>query len=306
MPNLVSSQQTGDFGEAYVKAVIETGWGCLFAPFQDRDRFGIDGTVVDVVNNIIKPLQYNVQIKTSSTFGSRNNRQFRAPVEQKHLDYWQQLNIPVVLVCVDAIPPTCAYWHFIRPGDKLPIYVSRQKIFGPGSRDAIVGVVRKALAKSPVVEVPGRMLDVPLHNGLRNTAKAYYKRLKMETWLNPTYGRVSFSWKGWRHITRKKRSTRKIALTMLLLPSLPEILKCPIQHVSSRELDPVYKGNQVVSRTLLVFEPMLKLTQRADARVRLVLERDILYRRDWATTDPRYNLLGQVCSFYSFSELPTK
>jgi len=305
MPKSTVSQRTGDFGENHVQTIVETGWGCLFISYGGRDRAAIDGKVIDVVNGVVKPLEFNIQVKTGD-FGNRHSNEFAAPVKLDHLEHWQQLNVPVVLVCVDTKPPTKAYWRLIRPRDTLPLSVSRRNLFGPGSRNVIVGAIRKALKQDSITPIQGRVLDVPLQSSVRIACKNYYKELKCRTIIHPTYGRINLTWKGWRHITRRKRSTRKIAVSLLLLPSLPEILRSSIQPVNSRELPSLRRSGHILSRTLLVFEAMLKLSHRGDARVRIIIERDILFSKDWATTDPKYNRRIQMCRFYSLSELPTK
>jgi len=304
MPKSSKSQRTGDFGENYVQAIVETGWRCLYISHGRRDRAAIDGTVIDVVDGEVKPLQFNIQVKASD-FGKRSSSEFRAPIKQDHLNLWKNLNIPVVLVCVDKNPPTIAYWKIIRSNDELPILMSRKHVFGPGSRNTIVGAVKKVLKQHNIEPIQGKVLDVPLQNSIRKACKNYYLELKKRDIAHPIYGPISFTWKGWRHITRKKRSTRKIAVSLLLLPSLPKIVESSLLPVGSRELPPLHRHGHIFSRTLLVFEAILKLTHRGNARVRMVIERDILFRADWATTDPDYNRRFQICRFYSLSELPT-
>lgn len=306
MPQSTSSQATGDFGETYVRTIIETGWRCLLIPHWGRDRFGIDGMVIDVVNGEIQPFQFNVQIKTGNFTGRKRSAEFLAPVHSEHLLFWKQLNVPVVLVCVDTTPPTTAYWRLIAAGDTLPVYMSRRKILGPGSRDGVIGAVRKVVNQNQDFAIDGKVLNLPLQSGVRNIAKAYYRKLKSELHCHPTYGPMKFTWRGWRHITRKKRSIKKIAHALQLLPSVPEIIRSAINPVSSRELDPVEKGNYTLSRTLLVFEPTIKISHRADARIRLVIERDTIFPKDWATTDPKDSRRVQVCRFLSLSEIPQK
>jgi hypothetical protein len=297
---------TGDFGESYTRTVVETGWRCLYIPHGNRDRCGIDATVIDVLNGRVQPLQFSVQVKTGKFRNIRDSHLFRAPVSSEDLAFWRELETPIILVCVDTNPPTTAYWHLIRPDTKMPLQLSKRKVFGPGSRDAVVGAIRKAINRNKEITLRGRTLSVRLNSGIRGAAKECYRRLKSESHNHPTYGPITFTWKGWRHITRKKRLTRKIAQALLLLPTVPEILNSPIQPKDSRELEPVRRGKRIFSRTLLVFEPTITLKHRSDARVRLVIERDTVFPEDWATTDPSDRRRVQICRFYSLSELPPK
>ncbi len=261
---------SGRHGERYVEEIVES-WGCAYTRNTGGDGYGLDGYVLDRISCKRRPLQYRVQVKTTKRkFGSRASETFRAPInDPQFLKFWKDVGL-CLLVFVEKEPSEVAYWHVVRKNDTLPLYVSRHNVFGPDSRDNIVAELRKERKQQSLAVVSGgEILDLPLTKSIQKEARECYRRLKRSVYQHPTLGRIVLTWKAWRHITRNKRTSRRIRISWLFLPCLPAILTSQIRPVYSRNLGPVLRGNEVYHRTLLVFEALVIMRQGGDARVQV-------------------------------------
>lgn len=300
---LTDREEKGQFGEDYVTQIIRTGWRAFVQKLEGRNDRGIDLVVQDATPNHLTGLQFNVQVKTSDFNVRLPGESFPAPVDREHLDMWRACNVPVVLVCVDEGPPPVAYWRLITPGDGVRgIRVFRRNVFGPASRDAVVAAIRRT-GPQALAPVRGEILDYPLNKGVRNAAKDYYRQLMRIPFSNSSIGPIEFTWKGWRHMTRQGRSMWKIRSSLLLLPSVRNILDGAIYPKKFRSLDPLARGNKILHRTLLVFERITTFDHRVPTWLQVVIEAQAVIPTDWALTlpnDPRRELRYK---FLNLSEL---
>jgi hypothetical protein len=301
MPQLGEQEELGSFGVDYVRSVIQNGWRGRFITFQGTDDRGIDGTVVDLHRAAATGLRFDVQVKTSRT--KFRGETFVAPIERKHLELYRASNIPTLIICVDATPPVTAFWNVVDRGKtEARIVISRREVFGPASRPAVIGAIKEVFPER-VTAARGELLEFPLHRGIRDTAKAYYRRLMHSPLMTRAFGPVEFTWKGWRHITRRARSSSKIPASFLLLPCVGTVLDgCPFP-THRRPLENHRNGSAEEYRTLLTFQGVVTFAHRAPAWVRVVIEFHARLPADWTSSppdDPRRKL---VYRFLSLSEL---
>lgn len=287
-PQVTESQKKGHLGEEYVKWVVEQGWGAIAQPFQGFSDRGYDFTVLDVRGRRMNSFQFNIQVKTRD-FSTFPGSVFPAPVDKKHIELWRDSNVPVVLVCVDVRSgQPVAYWEIIRPGEDVErIFINRRNIFGPGSRASVIGELRRLLRK-PDPPIDGELLRFPVQGSIRQVAKEYYRReLIGKPVMNPAFGRIEFTWKAWRHMTRRGRSMWKIRSSLLLLPCVRPVLSSVISPTSSRSLV-IQRGSRTLYRTFLVFRRVVKFRHRGPTWVEAVVEVRASMPSDWMTTsDPR-------------------
>ena len=150
----------------------------------------------------------------------------------------------------------------------------------------------------------GRLLEFPLQAGLRDSAKDYYYReLKGKSQDHPTSGPVEFTWRGWRHLTRKARALRHIRSSLSLLPCIRAVLDSRVQVKNPRNLLPVRRGGRMQYRTLLSFERVITFPHRAPAWVRVVVERQLILPTEWATSPPDDHRRELCYKFLSVYEL---
>lgn len=302
MPTLSPRDESGRYSFGYVRSVIENGWRSILQGFEGTNDRGLDGTVLDFYNGVAQPDQFDIQVKTIRLSASSRTDTFPAPVDERHLSLWRALSVPVLLICVDHGPPTTAYWKVIEPSARMPFQMTRHQVFGPGSRDEIISAIRRL---RPRRETPGEgeLLNAPLDRGLRSTARLYYfAELQKSPHPNFSFGPVQFTWKGWRHLTRRGRAMAAVVGSLLLLPSVRAVLD-QATWSGARSFPIQWQGSRDVHRTLLAFDRVLHFRYRAPARVRVVVERDLVVPHEWMTAPPADSSRELVYRFLSVYEV---
>jgi len=309
MTRSTRQSRTGQWGEDYVRAIVETGWGCIMQTIEgSRDR-GIDATVFDMRNGHRTRFRFDLQIRTSEHY-SRRPDGFAVTVSDEHRQMWSGSNLPVFLVCVDAGEggETKAFWRMILSSDAQggTIFVPRRNVFGPSSRGQVLTELRRTMV--PLLRnlppVAGRILGCPLHVGLRQAAKTWYREslipCKVES---PDFGPVRFTWHGWRHITRRRRSRAKIFTSLLLLPSAASILRDARLPAGYRPLPTRQRGRFHYDRTLLFFERKVTFTNRSPALVRVTVKEFDKLPVNWRDRPPDAPERHREYTFYSIEEV---
>ena len=308
MTRTTEQGRTGQWGFDYVKSVVETGWGCILQEFHGARDVGMDATVLDMHNGRATPHRFDLQGRTSQHYARRPDG-FTATISSTHRELWSNLNIPMFLVCVDAPPgdETKAFWRRITPADALggSIFVPRRNVFGPSSRGQILAELRRALPKE-LPPVRGVILGCPLHVGLRPMARQWYRRYLIPSPVeNPYFGPIRFTWQGWRHITRHRRSRARIHTSLLILPSVRAVLRDPMLPAGIRPLNPIRRGDFDYDRTLVVFERTVTFANRSPAVVRVVVKQADRLPLDWSRRPPDTRGRLRTYTFYSVEELAT-
>jgi hypothetical protein len=304
MTRLTINDEKGRHGVAYVRNIIENGWRAIMQDFEGVNDRGLDATISDVHQGKLTALRFDVQIKTSN-FSKYKGDSFPAPLDQSHLDLFRNSNMPVVLICVDEGPPPRAYWKLVEPnGGQGPIIMKKKQLFGPASRDAIVSAIRQFFPKR-IAPAQGDVPEIPPELCLRKFAKDYYYRNLMNRPIeNRNLGPIEFTWKGWRHITRRLRSRWKIQSSFLLLPCLRPLFEGSVFPIHWRPLATIRRGDWEEFRTLLTHERVVVFRHRSPAWLRVVIEAKVVVPANLASCppyDPRRRLSYK---FLSLSELP--
>jgi hypothetical protein len=302
MTQLRESDETSRLGVKHVREIVEQGWGGVIQDIQGPNDRGVDATVFDFHVGRATSLRFDLQIKSSKT-KFRADR-FLVPIKGAHLSMYRESEVPVILICVDVNPPVNAFWRVVKPGEYgEQIFMSRKDTFGPVSREAVFSAIRRTFPRK-VPPAHGQVLQFPLAASIREAARDYYCRKLMRLpHSNRAFGPVDFTWKGWRHITRRTRPQWKIGSSLLLLPCLRAALDGPILPVDARSLGPVRRGSRVQYRTLLTFERVMVFLHRAPTWLRVVIESQSILPVDWAMStpgDPRRTLSYK---FLSLGEL---
>jgi len=292
-------------GVQYVRTVVEQGWGCRLQEFDAWNDRGIDAHVHDFRNGMPTPYTCYLQIRTQQAFDP--GTEFSPPISTKHRLYWANLRYAIFLVCVEAQPgeEPKAYWRLITAADASTggIRVSRRNIFGPASRGHILAALRSTL---PIRQPPakGTLLGCPLGEGLRDFARRWYQEHLMGSGIEmPYFGRIRFTWQGWRHITRRARTRSRIHSSLLLLPSVGAALQAPLLPTDARSLEPVVRSGCNCFRTLLAFERAVKFPNRSPAKVRVVVKQTDILPNGWQFHVTDAPGRTHELSFYSVEEL---
>jgi len=133
-----STDITGRIGvNAVERAVLEIGW--LFRELPTSD-FGIDGQI-EIVDDFGNPSGrlIAVQIKSGPSYlKEKTSAGFIYRGDPRHLSYWSQYSLPVIIVLHDPESGTC-YWQSVEPGNVTTLKKSWTKTIPHGQRLAKEG-----------------------------------------------------------------------------------------------------------------------------------------------------------------------
>lgn len=93
-----ANRTTGKAGVIYVEQIVNDH-GSIFRPVHQEDDFGIDGYIELVHSEEVSGRLIAVQIKSGDSYISKNKSQFEIDVNDRHLQYWRDFMVPVILVC---------------------------------------------------------------------------------------------------------------------------------------------------------------------------------------------------------------
>lgn len=101
-PERTSRQSMGQKGEAYIDFLISNVFDWIYRPVHQEMDFGIDG-YIDIVNDTqVTGLSIGVQIKSGSSYVSkRTSGGIKYEGNNKHLNFYLNHKIPVILIVVD-------------------------------------------------------------------------------------------------------------------------------------------------------------------------------------------------------------
>ena len=170
-----------------VGLVVEKDLGWIFRD-QPQADFGIDAQIEIVDGSRATGQLVAVQIKAgSSYFSEENDSGFVYRGEKRHLEYWLNHSLPVVVALVD--PGANVYWQAVTThavqetarGWKMT--VPREQVLGASSRDALLSI-------TPGRTDPGTVLTlaVPL---MRHVNEGGRVVVEASEWINKSSGRGS-------------------------------------------------------------------------------------------------------------------
>jgi hypothetical protein len=115
------SQATGKAGVIFVDGVVNAH-GSVFRPVHQEDDFGIDGFIELVASEEASGRLVAVQIKSGDSYLTSGGQEFSISVDDRHLRYWQDFMVPVILVCYSPTKQVGA-WTSVRN------YIEREEYF---------------------------------------------------------------------------------------------------------------------------------------------------------------------------------
>jgi hypothetical protein len=101
-PKRTVQQKRGGIGEAAFDLFVNRDLGWVFRPVHQEHDFGIDGFVDVVIDDELTGSSLAIQIKCGSTFvAKKTSGGIRYDGQLKHLNYYANINHPVILVVLD-------------------------------------------------------------------------------------------------------------------------------------------------------------------------------------------------------------
>lgn len=126
------SKTTAKAGVIHVEGIVNSQ-GSVFRPVHQEDDFGIDGFIELVNSETVLGRLIGVQIKAGDSYLSKGKDQFEVQVDDRHLDYWYNFMVPVILICYSP-SKNLAAWVSVRDYIEYEKYFDRppiSKIFIP-------------------------------------------------------------------------------------------------------------------------------------------------------------------------------
>ncbi len=110
--NYQKSRAIGKAGVIYVDRIVNSQ-GSVFRPVHQEDDFGVDGFIELVHAETVSGKLIAVQVKTGDSYLRDSHNQFEVAVSNRHLEYWLNFVVPVILVCYSPSKDFAA-WVSIR------------------------------------------------------------------------------------------------------------------------------------------------------------------------------------------------
>lgn len=152
------SKAIGKTGVAYIEKVINDQ-GSIFRPVHEEDDVGIDGFMEIVTNEIASGRLIAMQIKSGDSY-LKNRDSFEVIIDDRHLQYWKDFMVPVILVCYSP-KANMAAWISIREYIQHETYHGRlpiKKISVPTYRKFDVKTISTEIAGLAHVRADERIL----------------------------------------------------------------------------------------------------------------------------------------------------
>lgn len=117
---------TGKAGVIYVQKVVNDH-GSIFHPVHEENDLGVDGFIELVKAQESSCRLVAVQIKSGDSYFSASTGEFEIDVDARHLDYWLEFPVPVILVCYSPAKDLAA-WVSVRDHAESERYHDRPSV----------------------------------------------------------------------------------------------------------------------------------------------------------------------------------
>jgi hypothetical protein len=120
------TKRTETEGLLYVEQVVNSQ-GSIFRRVHQEHDIGIDALVEIVADERASGNLLALQIKSGDSYLPESKHEFIVNVGEKHIEYWEQFVVPVILVCYSPALGSAA-WVSIRDHLKLERYLQRDSV----------------------------------------------------------------------------------------------------------------------------------------------------------------------------------
>jgi hypothetical protein len=117
------TKATGKAGVIYVEKTVNDH-GSVFRPIHEEDDLGVDGFIELVKAEIASGRLIGVQIKAGDSYVAPSGNEFLVEVDERHIDYWLNFMVPVILICYSPSKDLAA-WVSVRDYVELERYHGR-------------------------------------------------------------------------------------------------------------------------------------------------------------------------------------
>ena len=294
----------GEIGEQVACAQLQNIFKGHATRFQGVADKGLDLAFIGKLPCRQKPLLHFVaQVKTGQSQVSRLKDVLKVKrPNAKRLLEWKSLEAPVLFLWVNDTNWTI-YWSLINKDNRSgSIFLSYNSFLCPATPyDLIVKLNRQRTAEFSIV---GNELRPPSRITLKEYAMNYYVKNMLRKMVdNPIVGNVAFTWAGWRHMVRNRRTQAETSRSLTLLPFATNVLKDPTGIVGFRRLSHDVRGKLTTESRLISFESKnVEIKDRAPANLVVVVKERLVYSTNWHNNFTYHAKMIRDLTFYSIYE----
>lgn len=303
-------RQLGEFGEQEARHRLERALHGTGKQLAGHSDLGLDLIVQYPSPSVEKePLIFGVQVKTGNSFAQDQKTHWKIKnLDRERFRQWQKVQYPVLFVWVRPTNPSECYWGFVKKStDQKRFLISKHSQLSPTAPYDFA----REFETNPVQNFDDaetfELLRPPLNQGLRSTAKNYFKKtLQGKKFSHPVLGPVCITQNAWRHITRKKRPQYYISQSLQLLPTVQYVIENSTKFVGIRRLRRVTRGSQVTVVRLLVFRAeKVRIRSQSPKNIQCVLRECVTYPVDWLSNVNLHQETSRHLSLESIYEKPS-
>ncbi len=294
----------GEIGEQVACAQLQNIFRGHATCFQGVADKGLDLAFIGKLPCRQKPLLHFVaQVKTGKSQVSRLKDVLKVQrLNAKRLLEWKRLEAPVLFLWVNDRNWTI-YWSLVNKDNRSgSIFLSYNSFLCPATPyDLIVKLNRQRPSESPIV---GDELRPPSKIALKEYALNYYVNKMLRKMVdNPIVGDVAFTWAGWRHMVRNRRTQAETNRSLALLPFAINVLDDPTGIVGFRRLSHNVRGKLTTESRLISFERKnVEIKDRAPANLVVVVKERLVYSTNWRNNFAYHAKMIRDLTFYSIYE----
>ncbi len=277
------SLELGTEGEKRARALLEHALAATGSHFSGAFDLGVDLHIQFPLPATGQPYHLGAQVKTGNSFVKPKKKHWVVQnVKKADLESWRSSQFPVIFVWVRPGPPTQCFWRLVKRRTQVsPLRISKQALVSPVMRFDL------PLYLSPSVDAPEvsqvKLLRAPLGSGIRPYAKDFYRHeLMTDEACHPVLGPIRFSWRGWKHLTSRRRSVSRIAESLSLLRAVPLAIRYPKRFVAIRRVGSTTRGDTTTESRLLVFDSHeVPVEFRGEVGLRYIIRESVTYPKHW-------------------------
>ena len=282
----VRNEELGEIGEQHAGAMLQLVLRGHVSRLQGQADHGLDLAFTGRLPCPEKHLLHFVaQVKTGQSYIDRFKECKAIKMNRsnaKRLLEWRKLEAPVLFLWVDNLTNNI-YWRIIsKEGKAKSVFLSERDILSPLTPfDIVIRLNRKRKVLNERLHISP--LFPPTKGSLKDLAKNYYEQHLLRKFVkNPTLGDVCFTWRGWRHLVRKRRTIASTMQSLVLLPAAKKVLADPDGICGFRRLDKTTRGRWKTESRLIAFERNnVEIDGRTPAKIVAVVRERIIYPSNW-------------------------
>jgi hypothetical protein len=228
-------------------------------------------------------ITFHAQIKAGPSYKQRssNSKHLVLGIDKATISALSGTGMPGLLIWVPPPPMDRLYWHAADPRNrvKTPICIHRNQFIRPSLRYDLSRIYDYSSFSTGHPQLTVRAVDPA--NAISDAKKAY-KELRSLKPKNSLIGDICVTRLGWRHVTRRSKSTARRELSLRVVPYLKHFLvKRPARYACSYCDIQVVGGWATESRFLLCWYRKALIIDGKSYTLLIRIKEEIQYPAKW-------------------------